>query len=482
MLGLQVPGGVDEGLPTLPPGTLGVPPVGEIVPFRLDPIGFLRRRQDQYGAVFKTYLGAPTVFMIGPDANRFILRESRELFSVGAAWPPYLRFMLGDDALSMKDGEEYLRLRRFVAPAFASLPLRKAFERMQEESEQRIDRWSASGPVRFLPLARSLILAMMSQWVLGPSKDVREARWLAGCIDAFTQVPDGRREATDGRQSRVRTPAGEQHKKRIARQLLEDYTRTVIARRRLRPGDDAVSLMCRRQDGEGLGLADSEITAQALMLLSAGTDSTSATLTWLVYALDRHPWVRHKLAAEIAEVVGERRLEWSHLRQLPYLHAVLKEVERMHPVALAPARVALDDFEFAGQLVPRDWMVRYCIRCTHFMPEVFADPATFDPDRFMPPREQDRRTPYSLIGFGSGPRHCLGKPLAQIFLQTFVVTLLQRADWVVLPGQDVTPVLDNNTTFKPRSRLWVQFAPRTIRGSGSGWSDGWNDTGRTAET
>ena len=132
----------------------------------------------------------------------------------------------------------------------------------------------------------------------------------------------------------------------------------------------------------------------------------------------------------------------------------------MYPAALAPARVALEDFEFDGYRVPEGAIVRYCIALTHFLPEVFANPRRFDPDRFAPPRDEERRTPMSVVGFGAGPRHCVGKPFAEVFLGVFAALLVKKCRWEVLPGQDLGAVLDNNTTFKPRGGLWVQFTPR----------------------
>jgi len=49
---------------------------------------------------------------------------------------------------------------------------------------------------------------------------------------------------------------------------------------------------------------------------------------------------------------------------------------------------------------------------SHGIPEIFSDPGRFDPERFAPPREEDRRTPYALIGFGGGKHRCIGLAFA----------------------------------------------------------------------
>jgi cytochrome P450 len=115
--------------------------------------------------------------------------------------------------------------------------------------------------------------------------------------------------------------------------------------------------------------------------------------------------------------------------------------------------------QFDGYDLPQGWLVRYATIISHFLPEVFAQPHTFDPQRFAPPREEDKRTPYCLVGFGGGSRHCLGKPFARMFLQTLLVLALQHYDWGVLVDRQ-TPSQGDDRTLK--SHLKMAFAARSI--------------------
>ncbi|WP_310427362.1 cytochrome P450 [Chamaesiphon sp. VAR_48_metabat_135_sub] len=64
---------------------------------------------------------------------------------------------------------------------------------------------------------------------------------------------------------------------------------------------------------------------------------------------------------------------------------------------------------------------------------MYQNPDTFDPDRFAPPREEDKKQPYSLIGFGGGVHSCIGVELAQMEMKVILSTLLQKYDWTVTP-------------------------------------------------
>jgi sterol 14-demethylase len=49
---------------------------------------------------------------------------------------------------------------------------------------------------------------------------------------------------------------------------------------------------------------------------------------------------------------------------------------------------------------------------SHMLPHVFKEPTKYDPDRFAPPREEDKAKPFSYIGFGGGRHGCIGSNFA----------------------------------------------------------------------
>src|SRR5215475_2490054 len=123
---------MSNAVSTLPPGSTAEPASDELQAYMTDPIGFLWQRYRQYGRIFTAHLGQPTVFMVGPEANKFILHDHTDCFSSGQTWPQAVRSLLGDEALSFHDGESYLRLLQIVSPAaFAPDTLNRALESLQ---------------------------------------------------------------------------------------------------------------------------------------------------------------------------------------------------------------------------------------------------------------------------------------------------------------------------------------------------------------
>jgi cytochrome P450 len=97
---------------------------------------------------------------------------------------------------------------------------------------------------------------------------------------------------------------------------------------------------------------------------------------------------------------------------------------------------------------------------THRMPEYFDAPDAFDPARFLPPREEDKRTPYAWVGFGSGAHTCLGMGIAQVELKTALWYLIQRYTFEMVPDQDLRTI--HVPINRPRSGLLVTIRPRVM--------------------
>ncbi|KAK5987625.1 Cytochrome P450 52A12 [Cladobotryum mycophilum] len=86
------------------------------------------------------------------------------------------------------------------------------------------------------------------------------------------------------------------------------------------------------------------IRDQIIAVLLAGRDTTASTLSWAIYELARHPEAVTRLRKEILETVGHDGLPtYEHLKNMPYLKAILNETLRLYPSIPMNVRVALKD-------------------------------------------------------------------------------------------------------------------------------------------
>ncbi|KAK7251214.1 hypothetical protein RIF29_34215 [Crotalaria pallida] len=70
-----------------------------------------------------------------------------------------------------------------------------------------------------------------------------------------------------------------------------------------------------------------------LDMVVAGSDTSSSTIEFAMAEIMQKPEVMKRVQEELEIVVGKDNIvEESHIHHLPYLHAVMKEVLRLHPV------------------------------------------------------------------------------------------------------------------------------------------------------
>ncbi|MEH2081433.1 MAG: cytochrome P450 [Nostoc sp.] len=118
----------------------------------------------------------------------------------------------------------------------------------------------------------------------------------------------------------------------------------------------------------------------------------------------------------------------------------------------------IKDFEFKGYHVPAGWRLLYSIVTTRSLKEIYLEPERFDPERFSPQRQEHKKYPFSLVGFGGGPRICIGIAFAKMEMKIIAAHLLRNYHWEILPNQSLEAVLVPSN--RPKDGLQVRFQPR----------------------
>ena len=76
-------------------------------------------------------------------------------------------------------------------------------------------------------------------------------------------------------------------------------------------------------------------------------------------------------------------------------------------------------------MVPKGDILFVSPTLNHRMPHVFANPDTYDPDRFDNERAEDKKTQFSYVGFGAGRHECMGQQFAYMQVKTIWTILLR---------------------------------------------------------
>jgi len=145
-----------------------------------------------------------------------------------------------------------------------------------------------------------------------------------------------------------------------------------------------------------------------------------------------NPDVQRRVQAELDGVIDRSRLpDFANKASLPYVHAIIREVLRWHPVAplSLPHRVIEDD-EYNGYFIPRGSTVLVNLWSLLHNEKFYTEPLAFSPDRFLD-ESGHLSTPVidpAKVGFGFGRRVCAGENFAMNSLYIAVASILARFD------------------------------------------------------
>jgi cytochrome P450 len=202
--------------------------------------------------------------------------------------------------------------------------------------------------------------------------------------------------------------------------LIEEFLRE--------PGEGLLSKMV-NDDGPDGPMTPKEATANAMLLLIAGHDSTVNTITHCALTVLRNP--------------GSFEL----LRRRPELvpRAVEEVLRLQSAVQFFPSRSALTDIEINGTVIPKGSAVFLMYGAANRDPSRFPNPERFDPER--PDNEH--------FGWGSGIHTCFGGPLARLEVNVAFETFLRRVEnprLVVDP-----PPYRQSNVFRGPEHLLIDF-------------------------
>jgi retinoid hydroxylase len=420
------------------PGDMGLPVLGRVWQMVSTEGHGLLADYRRYGSVFKSsLLGRPAAVLIGPEANRLVLQDSGERFSSQDGWAPFIEHLFGE-TMMLQDGERHRNTRRLMAPAFHSTAVASYMETMEQIFKDGFAAWQGQQALPIHQECRKLALVVGIHLLLGVQADAQIEpieRWYTTLLEGATAVV------------RMKGPLTAYGRAQKARQQLRNCLGEIIRTRReqgnLTESRDVMGLFLAATDEEGEGLSESQIIDELVHLLNGAHFTTATALTWMLIELAaRRDW-RERLRQELQQVAGDAPLELAHLGQLTQMNWFLKEIERFYsPAGAVLFRGVRERFEFGGYEIPSGWVVVISPFVSHRVAELFANPDQFDPDRFAPSREEDRKDPFALIGFGAGPHVCIGRQFATMELKIALATLLRGYDWSVTPAeQAVTPLM-----------------------------------------
>ncbi len=395
---------------------------------------FLHRRR---GPVVRLGAGSHRyAYLLGPEANRFVF-ANHDLFTMHEAFEGLVP-VDGETSLIVSDGADHRRRRRLVQPSMHHRQVDQYLAIMRQSADEAIDRWRPGEVVDAYQAFRAAIRRSTLRSLFG-ARLAEDAELLGENLQALLDLVDRSPDVIRLHRG-LRTPLW--RKAMRARARVDARIHTEIARVRdagAEAGDRVLALLVNGRDEDGGGLSDEEVRDQAVTLIAAGYETTSAAMAWAIHLAVTHPAAARRAA-------GDEQ----------YRRAFVSETLRLYPPAVVSARHVVRDFEFAGKTVTAGTILLFSPYVTHRSAAVYDDPLAFRPQRWLPDDPAYRKAgPHEFVPFGGGPHRCVGSTMATTELTVMLGRLLERVELRAV-AQRIRPT--GFAAMRPKDGLRVAVA------------------------
>lgn len=383
--------------------------------------------RDTVGPVAVTRLGPllpPLVWVASPQGAHDVLAAPEAIDKTGAAGVQ-VRLVAGDSLFALPN-DPWRPRRRLLQPLFTQKHVEGFTGHMAAAAQHLADGWGDGEVVDVDEQSRRLTLRVLGRSLFGLDLD-EQAERLA--VPARTVLSYATTRIVTPLRLPLWLPTPRQRRWRRARAEIWALIDDAVATARANPGRaELLDLLLAARDPEtGRRLSREDLRAELTAFLLAGHDTTATTLAYSLWQLGRHPDLQSRVAAE-ARTLGTRGLTAADIRHLPLTTRVLHESLRLCPPAAAIGRGIVRDIAVDGFRLEAGWEVMVSVWALHHDPEIWgADPAEFDPDRFLPERfaGHDR---WSYLPFGGGHRSCIGDHFAMAEATIALATLVRAVE------------------------------------------------------
>lgn len=323
-------------------------------------------------------------------------------------------------ALVFRDGERHIRQRRLLNKAFTPRMVENLRPDIQRLADQLINTMLVeaqdSGQIELMHQFAHPLPALVIAQMLGvpPSDQHQFVRW-SDDLAAFMGSASPTLEMA--------------HQAQQSQRELINYFRMLINERRAQPQDDFISLLISAEE-QGDVLSEEELVVQAVLLLTAGHETTRNLIGNGLQALLQHP-------EQLALLQRDPSL----------MRGAIDEMLRYDSPMQVIARIATEDFELHGAQIKRGQIVALLVGAAHWDATQFASPERFD----------ITRVGTRPLAFGHGAHICLGMPLAYLEAEIALTMLLQRLPRLRLVN--TTPDWSENFQLRGLRSLPLSFSP-----------------------
>ncbi|KAH3708073.1 cytochrome P450 2U1-like [Dreissena polymorpha] len=161
---------------------------------------------------------------------------------------------------------------------------------------------------------------------------------------------------------------------------------------------------------------------------TSGVDLISNALTWTILYMQEYPDVQNKCRDVLNEIYGHSNVYWSDRKNVPYIEAVIMEINRLSSNAgFTAPHTTEKETTLLGFTIPKKSVIRANLYSAHRDPKYWEEPHVFNPDRFLKDEKLIRNPAY--MPFGIGPRKCVAHKMSELIQFVTFSNLVRRVSF-----------------------------------------------------
>ncbi|KAK0730527.1 cytochrome P450 [Lasiosphaeris hirsuta] len=222
---------------------------------------------------------------------------------------------------------------------------------------------------------------------------------------------------------------------------------------------------------ESGGFTDENLVDQMMTFLAAGHETTASSMTWAIYLLARHQYVQSRLRDEIRERLPplgtDSTVSSLDIDHMPYLNAVVNEILRYFGPVPMTLRESAIDTSIQGHFVPKGTRIMITPWAINKSESMWgADALQFNPDRWIPKSEGDKRAAsggatsnYAFMTFLHGPRSCIGQAFAKAEFACLLASWVGRFEFELHNKEEADEakiLIKGGITARPAKGMYIK--------------------------
>ena len=406
----------------------------------------------EYGPVFKIRppFAKPMIFLASPRANHWVNKRGRMHLRSRNYFAPFEATYGASGVLSALDGADHFQLRKAMAPAYSRGRLEGQLDQLYHHARAQMAHWTVGDTLLERNTFRQLVNAQTSPLAVSvDSQDIIDdliahkervlnVHVLKLLPKFMLNTPGMKRGAktVDTLMKRVQgvhTPA---QRAGCPRDLVDDLFSLHASDPQLVPESNlpfglSAHLLTSMYIGDAIGFA--------------------------LYNMVTRPVLYDRIRSEADALFanGDPDVEDLTPSAIDVTQRFFMECLRMYPIVPASIRDVTNSCIVEDYELPVGARLYNIQAATHYMPDLFPDPFSFDIDRYLPPRNEHHGPGY--VPFGLGTHRCLGSRWLELQMSINLLMLAHYFTLEVYPA-NYTLRISPFPSVKPSKKLKFRIA------------------------